>query len=322
MNGMSLSGLSLRDLEYLVAVAELRHFGRAARQCGVSQPALSAQVRKLEAFLGLEVFERASSGVLLTSRGGVVVAAARDLLDRARDLVDQARTGGGTLLSGPLRLGAIPTIGPYLLPPVLRRLREAFPDIQPILSEARSEELATALRADALDAALFCLPLTDPLLHAFPLFTEPLLLMHAAQAVLPPWPLRTAEARLLMMAEGHCLNDQALAACGRDVPIAGRPATGLEMLRHMVAAGEGLALVPALAAASLGTMDGLLCYTQPEELPGGPPASPARVVALVVRRSDPRTAAFSRLADLLARLTPPPAIPFPTVDFTDIAGSD
>ena len=146
---MSLAGLSLRDLEYLVAVDECRHFGRAAVRCGVSQPALSAQVRKPEAFLGVEVFERAPRGVLVTRRGATLLDPARAVLAGARALLDAARAEQGSL-EGPFRLGAIPTLGPY----VLRPMRDAFPAMRPVLSEDRSAGLLAALHADALDAAL------------------------------------------------------------------------------------------------------------------------------------------------------------------------
>lgn len=308
---MSLAGLSLRDLEYLAAVAELRHFGRAASRCGVSQPALSAQVRKLEAFLGVEVFERSPGRVLVTARGEAVVRAAQGVLSQARALLALARSEAAPL-SGPLRLGALPTLGPYLLPRVLRPMREAFPAMRPILSEDRSAALVAGLRADALDAALACLPLPDPALELHPLFVEPLLLMHPP-GFTPHWPLVEAEDRLVLLGEGHCLTDQTLALCGPAVPRADRHATGLEMLRHMVAAGEGVALIPALAAASLGTMDGMLAYSPLEDGAAAPGSRPAigRQVALAHRRSDPRTPHFAALAALLRRLAPDPARALP-----------
>ena len=299
---MSLAGLSLRDLEYLEAVAELRHFGRAAARCGVSQPALSAQIRKLEAFLGVEVFERHPGRVLVTARGALVLTAAREVLIGARALLDLARATTAPL-SGPFRIGAIPTLGPYLLPHVLRPMRDAFPEMRPLLSEDRSEALRLALRNASLDAVLACLPFEDPVLETHPLFLEPFLIMHAPGTA-PSWPPSDPGADLVLLAEGHCLTDQTLAACGSDVPRGDRHATGLEMLRHMVAAGEGVALMPALAAASLGDMGGMIAFSAP------PPVSkpePGRKVALIVRRSDPRGPHLTALAALLRKLTPAPA---------------
>ncbi|MBP0492361.1 LysR substrate-binding domain-containing protein [Pararoseomonas indoligenes] len=293
---MSLAGLSLRDLEYLLAVAEHRHFGRAAESCGVSQPALSAQVRKLEALLNLPVFERLPGRVLVTARGEVVLARAAVVVREARALLMAARAGEAPL-AGPFRLGAIPTLGPYLLPRILRPLREAFPPMRPVLSEARTAELRDALKAGTLDAALCCAGPADPALRALPLFLEPFLLMRA-----PGQPAREpaclpGEGELLLLEEGHCLRDQALAACGIGAPPGLRHATGLDMLRHMVAAGEGTSLMPAMAAAALGPVEGLVEY---EPLPAGV----GREVVLLVRASDPRAAALEALAAVVRDAAP------------------
>src|SRR5918993_4588125 len=126
---MSLAGLSLRDLEYLVAVAECRHFGRAAERCGVSQPALSAQIRKLESWLGATVFERAPGRVLLTGQGAALLQQVQGVLAEARGLVELARASGAPF-AGAFRIGAIPTIGPYFLPLALRPMRKSFPDMR------------------------------------------------------------------------------------------------------------------------------------------------------------------------------------------------
>lgn len=311
---MSLAGLSLRDLEYLVAVAECRHFGRAAARCGVSQPALSAQIRKLEALLGVAVFERAPGRVLVTERGEAVLERARVVLAEARALLAAARDSAAPL-AGPFRLGAIPTLGPYLLPHVLKPMREAFAAMRPILSEARTTELLAQLRDGALDAALTCLPQQDPALAVHPLFREPFLMMHPP-GVRPAWPPGGAGALdegddvppLVLLEEGHCLRGQTLAVCGDAMPRAARHATGLETLRHMVAAGEGVSLMPGLAAEMLGTMGGLVAYTP---IPG-PDAS--REVGLIVRRSDPRARHLAALAELVRRHIPPPAAALPATE--------
>jgi len=285
---MSLAGLSLRDLEYLLAVAEHRHFGRAAEYCGVSQPALSAQIRKLEGLLGLPVFERLPGRVLVTPRGATVLEHAASVVREAHALLLAVRAEEAPL-AGPFRLGAIPTLGPYLLPHLLRPMREAFPTMRPVLSEARTAELRAGLLSGAIDAALCCVGPPDAALRALPLFAEPFLLMH------PPGP---APARLpdpdsmLLLEEGHCLRDQALAACGFGAAGGTRHATGLDMLRHMVAAGEGISLMPAIAAAALGTVPGLVAYSPlPEEA--------GREVVLLVRASDPREEALHALAALI-----------------------
>lgn len=295
---MSLVGLSLRDLEYLVAVADHRHFGRAAARCGVSQPALSAQVRKLEAFLGVVVFERIPGRIAVTERGEAVVACARAVIAAARALLDTARVTGAPL-SGPFRLGVIPTLGPYLLPLVLRPLRDAFPAMRVVISEERTADILAHLRDGELDAVLACLPQDNAAFRSFPLFFEPFMLMHPPGEC-PPWPLRLSDERLVAVEEGHCLRDQVHAYCGPLPNGMRRHAAGLEMLRHMVAAGEGVSLVPALAVRALGVVEGLVAYTPI------PDASVGRHVALIVRRTDPR-AVLAALATLIRDLAPYPA---------------
>jgi LysR family hydrogen peroxide-inducible transcriptional activator len=300
---MSLAGLSLRDLEYLVAVAECRHFGKAARQCRVSQPALSAQVRKLENRLGVQVFERTRSGVLVTRPGEILVEKARAVLADAHALVSTAHKATPPL-AGPFRLGAIPTIGPYFLPHLLCGLHERFPAMQLILSERRTGNLLPLLRSGKLDAALACAPIQDPALASHALFFEPFVLAHPPGSV-PHWPPVADRDRFLLLEEGHCLRDQTLAACGPILLSAARHATGLDMLRHMVAAGDGVSLMPALAATALGPIDGFVTYTPV------PTADAGRHVVLLVRATDPRRAHLARLADLARSCVPPPAVAAP-----------
>jgi len=300
---MSLAGLSLRDLEYLVAVAEHRHFGRAARSCAVSQPALSAQVRKLEALLGVTVFERTPGHIMLTERGTQVIEGAHTVLDAARMMLNAARAHREPL-AGPFRLGVIPTLGPYLLPLALRSLRAAFPAMQVMISEGRTADIELQLRHGKLDALLACLPQDDQAFRSHPLFFEPFLLMHPADRE-PEWPLCPMDHGLMLLEEGHCMRDQVNGHCSVFPPGARRHAAGLEMLRHMVAAGEGLSLVPALAARTLGSMNGLVAYTPVAD------ATVGREVALITRRTDPRTGQLAKLAALLRRITPSPAQPLP-----------
>ena len=288
---MSLAGLSLRDLEYLVAVAECRHFGRAATRCGVSQPSLSAQIRKLEALLDTRLFERMPGHVAVTPKGEAVVAQAQVVLHEARVLLERAR-GPDRKLAGRFRLGAIPTLGPYLLPRALRSIRQAFPDLDLALSEGRTEELITALRHGELDGALVCRPASEDGLSIQPLFVEPFLLIHRPEDALH-WPPDDYGGNIVVLDEGNCLRDQALTACQGGASIAPRCATGVEMLRHMVAAGEGFSLMPALAAQALGTLGGRIAYTTIEE------ATLSRDVVLAVRASDPRVRHIATLAELI-----------------------
>jgi LysR family hydrogen peroxide-inducible transcriptional activator len=295
---MSLAGLSLRDLEYAVTVAECGHFGRAAARCNVSQPALSAQIKRLEQMLGLRLFERTRKGVLLTPAGEAVIARARVITAEARKLIAAARSTG-VALSGPVRLGAIPTVGPYVLPHVLRPYRQHFPQMQLVLSEGRTGDLEERLLDGQLDAMLACGPIDHAALHTLPLFFEPFLIAHPP-AITPVWPPANAAEAFVLLEEGHCLRDQTLAACGPNLPGVIRHATGLDLLRHMVAAGEGISLMPALAARALGEIEGLLTYTP------GPPGA-GRLVVLAIRASDPRLDLFAMIAELTRRLVPPPA---------------
>ncbi|MBC7799221.1 MAG: LysR family transcriptional regulator, partial [Gemmatimonadaceae bacterium] len=179
----SLSGLSLRDLEYVSAVAAHLHFGRAAAACGVSQPALSAQVLKLERYLGFALFERMPSGTRLTEDGAEFARRASALVVAARDLLSCRVDARG----GAFRLGAIPTLGPYLLPLAIRPVRAAFPALRLLFTEARTAALSAMLRDGELDAILVCTPSDDRALVQHALFTEPLLLMHPP-GVAPVWP--------------------------------------------------------------------------------------------------------------------------------------
>lgn len=299
---MSLAGLSLRDLEYLVAVAEQRHFGRAAAACAVSQPALSGQVRKIEGLLQVTVFERDRRRVMLTRKGEAVVRQARRVLHEARRLVELAR-GWDEPLAGPLSLGAIATLGPYLFPHVLKPLRDRFPRVELMLVEARTAELLDALDAGDLDAALLSLPLRRDGLTVEPLLFEPFLLIHPPG--LPLAALRPltvdglATDHLLLLEEGHCLRDQALSLCGTLAAGERRHATGLETLRHMVAAGAGYSIVPALAATPNPMLDGLVAYTPFDDRSAG------RTIALAWRSTDPRGDQFALLASFLAATVPP-----------------
>lgn len=298
---MSLAGLSLRDLEYLVAVADCRHFGRAAKQCRVSQPALSAQVRKLESYLRAKIFERSHRGVLITTPGAALIERARLVLAEANTLLAVARDSSAPL-AGPFHLGSIPTIGPYFLPHLLQTFRHGFPNSRLLLSEKRTNGLLTLLRAGELDAVIACAPVHDPVLTVHRLFFEPFVLAHPPGR-LPEWPpVLAGDDEFVLLEEGHCLRDQTLAACGPLLPRATRHATGLEMLRHMVAAGEGVSLMPALAAAALGPIDGLVTYSPITAEYAG------RHVIMLSRATDPRGPHLMRVAELARACVPPPAV--------------
>jgi LysR family hydrogen peroxide-inducible transcriptional activator len=296
MRQKSLAGLSLRDLEYVEAVAELKHFGRAAERCGVSQPALSEQIRKLEAYLGARFFERTRRRVAITPQGAVMLAQVERILTEARHFM--AMSGQGQAgLSGVLQLGAIETLGPYYLPGLLRLLRDQLPDISLRLTENRTAAFVERLRHGMLDL---------PGLVAAKLFFEPFVLAtHRAHrlASLPRIKLDALPIEdLLLLEEGHCLRDQALTLCAA-APAAIRHATSLETLWHMIAAGEGYSLLPSLAVAARPEIAELVqCRTMMEPNAG-------RDIALVWRKSDPRETQFRQLADLLRRHAPASVIP-------------
>ena len=300
---MTLSGLSLRDLEYLVAVADLRHFGQAAERCGVSQPALSMQIRKLEETLGLALFERGPKTVLVTAKGEVILAQARRVLLEARRLMALAQELDAPL-SGPLSVGAIETLGPYLFPHMLRPLRQAFPRLELILNEGRTYQLVEALRHGALDLVFLSLPVADPQIATAPLFFEPFVLAQPAERpIAADGAARIGDLPrdgLLLLEDGHCLRDQALEMCGTLGAGGGRRhSTSLETLRQMIAAGAGYSLFPRLATLGEASVGGLVSYAGFD----GPP--PGRAVGLAWRQSDPRAEQFESLRQCLLDHPPP-----------------
>jgi len=296
----SLAGLSLRDLEYVEAVAELSHFGRAAERCGVSQPALSEQIRKLEAHLGVPFFERTRRQVAITPQGAVLLVQVERILTEARHFL--AMSGQGQQgLSGPLQLGAIETIGPYYLPELLLLVRDKMPDISLRLTESRTAILIERLRHGMLDVVLM-VPTPDmPGLASADLFFEPFILATPKDHPLAALPLIKLDAlpieNLLLLEEGHCLRDHALTLCAK-APAATRHATSLETLWHMIAAGEGYSLLPSLAVAARPEISTLLQCRAMQEPNAG------REIALVWRTSDPREKQFRQFADLLRHHAP------------------
>jgi LysR family hydrogen peroxide-inducible transcriptional activator len=244
--------VNLRDLEYLVAVAEHRHFGRAAAACYISQPTLSTQLKKLESELGVALVERSPRQALLTAAGEQVVERARAVLGEIEAIRGIARRAKNPR-SGRLRLGVFPTLAPYLLPHVVPNLHERFPDLELLLVEEKSEVLTDQLRVGRLDAAVLALPVPDPGLDGEPLFREEFLLAVPAGHRLAGEERVSVDAlereHLLLLQDGHCLRDQALEVCALAgaQEYVGFQATSLETLRHMVAAGVGVTLLPELS---------------------------------------------------------------------------
>lgn len=245
--------MNLRDLRYLVAVADLGHFGRAAEACYVSQPTLSTQIRKLERELGVELIERNPRQIVVTDAGRQIVAKARTVIaeaDEIKRIAERVRDPEG----GTLRVGLFPTLAPYLLPHVVPRIHQQLPKLELLLVEEKTDEVLAQLRDGRLDVGILALPVPDKHFHAEPLFVEDFVLAVPADHALagPVGPVSTsvlATEPVLLLEEGHCLRDQALSLChlagGQER--AGFRATSLETLRQMVASGVGITLLPSLA---------------------------------------------------------------------------
>jgi len=286
--------MNLRDLRYLVAVAEHEHFGRAARSCGISQPTLSVQVRKLEELLGVALFERTSKAVAPTAACARLIGHARAAVAEAEAMLAVARDMRDPL-DGQFRLGIIPTLAPYLLPLVFAPLRAALPALEVEPWEDQTSALLERLRAHELDAALLATEVDGPDLASLELFAEPFL------AALPPdHPLagraEVAEADLardiLVLADGHCLRDQTLAACGHSGALGGAlRASSLSTLLNMVAAGYGTTLIPGLAA---GAAQDAGIVLRKLATPAG------RTVRIAWRAHYPRRAAVQAVGEVIA----------------------
>lgn len=286
--------ITLRQLRYLTSLARHRHFGRAAQDCAVTQPALSMQVRELEREIGAELVERRPGDIALTDTGLEVAQRAESILTAARDLVDFARHRD--VLSGPLKLGIIPTLAPYILPRVLPRLQSSHPQLRLEVRETQTKMLLDELASGALDAVMLALPAEGGDVETLPLFDDAFLL-----AVPAGDKLRgrvdiddVDQRRLILLEEGHCLRDQALAFCGaprRDQP-ASLGATSLATVMQMVANGYGVTLLPQVAAdAELhDERVKLLRFRDPQ---------PGRKIGLVWRRTSPRRKDFEALGALL-----------------------
>jgi len=294
--------MNLRDLHYLVALAEHRHFGRAAEACFVSQPTLSTQIKKLEDELGVPLVERTPRKVLLTEVGRDIATRARDVLNE----IEQIRSVARRTLdpeSGTVRLGIFPTLGPYLLPHALPLVRAAFPRLELLLVEEKTEVVLRMLREGKLDAGILALPLHEDSLHSEFLFEEPFLLavsdahplaQHRGQLKLG----ELSSHNLLLLEDGHCLRDQALEVChltgaGEH---SGFRATSLETLRQMVAANVGITLLPVTAVKPpVAPVENLHLI----EFRGHPPS---RRIAMVWRKSSAMDGFLRRLADVFRQL--------------------
>lgn len=288
--------ITLRQLRYLASLARHRHFGRAAEECGVTQPALSMQIRELEGDIGVVLVERRPGDIVLTEAGLEVARRAEHILASTRDLVDFARHR--EVLSGSLKLGVIPTLAPYLLPRVLPPLQAGYPKLKLEIRESQTAALMDELARGALDLVVVALPLEQGDVETQTLFEDPFLLaMPASDAHRHRQRVNLNEvdhSRLILLEEGHCLRDQALAFCGapvRDLPT-GLAATSLTTVMQMVANGYGITLVPQIAA------DTELRDVRVRALPFAEPA-PRRVIGLAWRKTSPRKQDFMAFGDMV-----------------------
>ena len=293
--------MNLRDLKYIIAVAETRHFGKAAERCFVSQPTLSGQIKKLEEELQVTLFERTNRSVAITPVGTAILTHARVILEQA-DLIQQLARAQRDPLAGPLRIGAIPTLSPYLVPLILLPLKKRYPQMKLVLSEEQTDSLLERLRNHEIDAALLATPVVEQEFESLPLFDEPFWIAYPSNH-----PFYTKDRitlrdlkneHLLLLAEGHCLADQAMEVCHireRQAPgeMADLRTSSLETLIHLVGAGFGITLVPALAMRGSWTTDSGV-VAQPLAI-----ADASRRVALVFRQSFPRRPALQAFADII-----------------------
>ena len=294
--------MTLRDLEYLVALADTQHFGRAAERCHASQPTLSAQVRKLEEFLGVALVERRPRRVALTAAGEAVVERARRMLRDADDIRALARASQDPL-AGQLKVGLIPTLGPYLLPRIAPRIARALPKLQLMLHEYQTAALVERTLAGELDLAILALPADTKGLVTRSLFAEAFLVaMPESHCLAAKKRVKSSDLsgeKLLLLEEGHCLRDQALEVCAR----AGTEeqdfrATSLETLRQMVAAGLGITLLPRLAT------EGPFASARSLVVRPFAPPAPNRVIGAAWRRSTSRAEAIDAVCALISRAAP------------------
>ena len=296
--------LTLRQLRYFDALADQQHFGRAAEHCSITQPALSMQIADLEKELGVALVERRPSAIGLTEEGKEVARRAKQILHGVADLVDYGRHRGRVLV-GRLRLGVIPSIGPYLLPGVLPALKRAYPELKLSLRETQTQHLIAELQDGKIDLALLALPIETPGLEELALFEDPFHLALPQHHRLAKRKTVSHSAlgseRLLLLEEGHCLRDQAIAFC-RNFGVTEFDefgATSLSTIVQMVANGYGTTLLPRMSVPLEVRGNDQVCA-----LPFDPPV-PQRTIGLVWRRTSPRKADFEELGRLVCEIMAP-----------------
>jgi LysR family transcriptional regulator, hydrogen peroxide-inducible genes activator len=299
--------MTLQELRYIVALADAGHFGKAAEACYISQSTLSTQIKKLEDFLGVALFDRSLKQVSLTPVGREIVSSARLILDEANRIRELARQTGDPM-QRTVQLGVIPTLGPYYLPHVLTLLHVKYPKLRLLLREEMTPHILSHLTDGRLDAALLALPINDANLEVIPLFREPFLAAVPANHKLASAGTikikELAKAGLLLLEEGHCLRENALEACHLDgLENEEISATSLETLRQMVGMGLGVTLIPVLASGGR-TADVSQVVLRPLAAPGA-----SRTIGLVWRKRSPLSATMEQLALSMKNALPPHTLP-------------
>lgn len=298
--------MNLRDLKYIIAVAETCHFGKASERCFVSQPTLSGQIKKLEDELGVTIFERTKRSVELTPIGEEIVEHARLVIEQA-DAIEQLARAHHDPLAGPLRVGIIPTISPYLIPLLLAPLKRQYPQLKLVLTEDITERLLQRLQQHEIDVAIIATAVDPSDLASIPLFDEPFWLAHPRNH-----PLYTKdeithedleELEMLLLSDGHCLAQQVMNVCH----LAGRPhegemadlqASSLDTILQLVGANMGCTLVPALATRGAWMTDSGV-IARKLDLP-----DTYRSVSMAFRHSFPRRQALEAFADVIQQHLP------------------
>ncbi|QWF72243.1 LysR family transcriptional regulator [Methylomonas paludis] len=295
--------MNLRDLHYLVAVADLHSFVQAAQRCFISQPTLSMQIKKLEDSLGVQIFERSNKKVLITPIGAAIIASARRIIQET-ELIEALAENAQDPLAGKLRLGGFPTLSTYLFPQLAILIKQNLPGIHLILVEEKTDGLLQQLKNGELDAALLALPLAEEGLETCLLFSDEFLLaVPSTDALAARTKIKQVDLagrQVLLLDEGHCLRGQALQVCrinGADEHQDLR-ATGLETLRQMVKAGAGMTFMPEIAVRPDEAGIRYLRFAAP---------APYRHIALVWRKTSVRTTLFNELSRLVQQAVQPPS---------------
>ncbi|MDY0249808.1 MAG: LysR substrate-binding domain-containing protein [Pseudomonas sp.] len=294
--------MTLTELRYIVALAQTQHFGRAAERCHISQPTLSVGVKKLEEDLGVLIFERSKSAVRVTPVGAAIVAQAQRVLEQAQTIRELAQAGKNQL-TAPLRVGAIYTVGPYLFPQLIPLLHRSAPEMPLYIEENFTHVLRDKLRNGELDVIIIALPYQDADVLTKPVYVEPFCVLLPAEH---PWTEKDSidstllnDTSLLLLGEGHCFRDQVLEACPTTMPSNSEnryttvEASSLETIRHMVASGLGVSVLPLSAVENHRYAEGVIAV-RPFTAP-----APTRTVAIAWRATFPRPKAIDVLIEAI-----------------------